>query len=135
MPDPPPKQTLPIRDIVQSTQAPLAPHASGLSPVTHAFSEQQNPSLQLPSPGKPHSLTQELPSQVGVSSVQGWQAVPSDPHAPLALPSTHVPLAQHPPLHCELESHCVVHTAFALHVSPVGQSVEAMQPQLPPARQ
>jgi hypothetical protein len=60
---------------------------------------------------------------------------PLVPHAIVLVPATHVPFVadeQQPPLHACIEEQLVVHACVVvLHACPTGQSLVALQPQVP----
>ena len=118
---------------MQSMQLPLFPHALLLVPSTQAFAEQQKPPVQVPSPGKPHSLVHAPMVQVGVPRLHGWQAVPVLPHSALVIPLTQVVPLQHPPLQVSPPVQLDVHLfVMGSHVRPKPQSCSVLQPQNEP---
>ena len=91
---------VPLALPVQTAQVPDPPHAVGWSPATQELPEQQNPPLHVPSPVAPQDVVHEPPAvHVGVPAVHGEHVWPFAPHAPFAVPVTHVPALQQPPLH------------------------------------
>jgi len=61
------------------------------------------------------------------------QARPAPPHCRSAVPETHAPKKQHPPLHGSVEEHLVEHAPPA-HASKSGHSVLRVQPHRPVVR-
>jgi hypothetical protein len=120
-----------------TAHVPVPPHAPGAVPLMQALPEQQNPPLHVPSPPAPHAEVHAPAVHVGVPAPQTAQAAPFEPQAPFATPETHVPaVPQQPVLHAFpgpqlLEQRCDV----VLQVSSAGQSVTALQPQVPPVSQ
>lgn len=125
----------------QSTQVPDEPQVASASPLMQWPPEQQNPSLQLPSlPAVLHWSAQAPARQVGVPALHVTHT-PLAPQATFAVPTTHVPpvaAEQQPPLQLRVELQDVVqvwvdrsHAAPASVAVAAGQSVVALQPQLP----
>jgi hypothetical protein len=138
----------------QLTQAPEPPHALSAVPAAHVPALQQPPlhrwfashlleqvcasasqdssaGQSLP-PLQPHAVpfSQMCPAAEAVQSLQA----PVAPHALSAVPATHVPAAQQPPLHAVALAppHDVEQVwAFVSHDCPDGQSAARLHPHVP----
>jgi hypothetical protein len=84
------------------------------SGIEHALRDWQSPAALHPHTPLTHALLFAWPAQL-------TQAPPFVPHAEAAVPVTHVPEEQHPPLQSVEEVHDVVHVP-PLHAYPGGQS-------------
>jgi hypothetical protein len=144
----------PAKPVVQEPRAqvvmhasPFAPHAPSLMPCTHVVPLQQPP-LQIAAAlhvvehpcvfGSQASLAgqaalvaqPQAPAKQPCDAPHVAQRPPFVPHAPAAVPATHDPPEQHPPLHGLDDPHAVEHEP-PLHARPGRQSDAVAQPHVP----